>query len=459
MERFVLHNKKNTLKRILRQVYFVISLIIAYGSAVWLWYFNVGVHWKKGFTGTRTLFIVGVLFSFTYWFFAKMYNAHKIGLYRLVELSFSQSLAFGITDVCLFGASFIWFHNLKKLHVSYFIFAFFVQVFLISVVIFVCNRFFCKLDEPRKISIIYGNDGYKSLVKKMKKFKYRYEILSCLPDTCDFDEINRAVQRSEDVYLYEVNASCKDKVILLCDKRNIELHITLTIQEIIARSYDISHSYDTPFMRNRKSAVHWYYPIVKRCFDIVVSLLVLILFSPVFFVTAIAIKAYDGGPVFYKQTRMTTGGALFYIYKFRSMIPDAEKGKARLASKNDDRITPVGHFIRKTRIDELPQMLNILKGDMSFVGPRPERPEIAKQYEKELPEFHLRLRVKAGLTGYAQVYGKYNTTPLDKLKLDLIYITNQSILMDLKILFYTVKIIFIPDSTEGIEEGKTTAQK
>ena len=141
------------------------------------------------------------------------------------------------------------------------------------------------------------------------------------------------------------------------------------------------------------------------------------------------------------------------------MIPDAEKGTARLAAANDDRITPVGKVIRATRIDELPQFINILKGDMSFVGPRPERPEIARQYEEKIPEFSLRLAVKAGLTGYAQVYGKYNTTPLDKLKLDLLYITNQSITLDLKILFYTVKIIFVPESTEGVDENQETAYK
>jgi len=139
------------------------------------------------------------------------------------------------------------------------------------------------------------------------------------------------------------------------------------------------------------------------------------------------------------------------------MKVDSEKGGARLASVNDDRITPVGRFIRKLRIDELPQLFNILKNDMSVVGPRPERPEIAGQYEKEIPEFSLRLKVKAGLTGYAQVYGKYNTTPLDKLKLDLIYIAQRSVLFDLRILFYTVKIIFIPESTEGVKENQVTA--
>ena len=137
---------------------------------------------------------------------------------------------------------------------------------------------------------------------------------------------------------------------------------------------------------------------------------------------------------------------------------DAEKdGVARLASAGDSRITRVGNFIRKVRLDELPQLFNILKGDMSIVGPRPERPEIAKQYESEMPEFSYRLRVKAGLTGYAQIFGKYNTTPYDKLKLDLHYIQNYSLMLDVKLMIQTVKILFMKESTEGIAAGQTTA--
>ena len=176
-------------------------------------------------------------------------------------------------------------------------------------------------------------------------------------------------------------------------------------------------------------------------------------------IVAIAIKATDGGPVFYKQCRLTKDGKRFNVLKFRSMRVDAEKdGVARLSTgENDDRITPVGRFIRKCRLDELPQLLNILAGQMSLVGPRPERPEIAAQYEEELPEFALRLQAKAGLTGYAQVYGKYNTTPYDKLQLDLMYIANPSIIEDFKIMFATVKILFEAESTEGVNEGNVTA--
>ena len=209
----------------------------------------------------------------------------------------------------------------------------------------------------------------------------------------------------------------------------------------------------------RSSPAIWYLA-VKRVMDIILSLCALVVFSPFMLVTAIAIKCYDGGPIFYKQLRLTKDRKEFYVYKFRSMRVDAEKdGVARLAQTNDDRITPVGKIIRMLRIDEMPQLWCILNGDMTIVGPRPERPEIAAKYEKEMPEFALRLQAKAGLTGLAQVYGKYNTTPYNKLQMDLQYIGSMGLVTDVKLIFATVKILFMPESTEGVAQGQTTAEK
>ena len=219
------------------------------------------------------------------------------------------------------------------------------------------------------------------------------------------------------------------------------------------------HLFHLPFLRIDRYDPSPLYLIAKRAFDVVASALALIILSPVMLITALAIKLTDGGPVFYRQVRLTKNGKPFKVLKFRSMRTDAEKdGVARLSTgEKDDRITPVGRIIRKVRIDELPQLFNILGGSMSIVGPRPERPEIAAQYEEELPEFALRLQAKAGLTGYAQVYGKYNTTPYDKLQMDLMYIAHPSFWEDLRIMLATVKILFIPESTEGVAAGSTTA--
>ena len=196
--------------------------------------------------------------------------------------------------------------------------------------------------------------------------------------------------------------------------------------------------------------------LAKRALDLMLAVPAFIITSPVMLITAVAVKLYDGGPVLYKQVRLTRHDRKFEIYKFRSMVVDAESdGIAKLARENDDRITPVGRIIRATRIDELPQLFNILKGDMSFAGPRPERPEIMEEYCKEIPEFAFRTRVKAGLTGYAQVYGKYNTTPYDKLKLDLFYISNYSMWTDIKLILMTLKIVLKKDATEGVSEELT----
>ena len=218
-------------------------------------------------------------------------------------------------------------------------------------------------------------------------------------------------------------------------------------------------SFDSPVLFVTRTYIKPEYRIIKRGFDFVASLIALIVLSPIMLLTALAITLYDGGPAIYKQVRLTQDGRKFMLWKFRSMRTDAEKdGVARLSTgDNDDRITPIGKFVRKCRLDELPQLFNILSGDMSIVGPRPERPEIAEQYYKTIPDFRLRLQVKAGLTGYAQVYGKYNIDPYEKLEFDLLYINNMSLLTDLRLIFATVSILFRSESTEGVKEGQTTA--
>ena len=188
--------------------------------------------------------------------------------------------------------------------------------------------------------------------------------------------------------------------------------------------------------------------------DIVISLTGIILASPILVIIALVIKLYDGGPVLYKQKRVTIDEKIFEIYKFRSMIVDAEKEGVIPAEDNDPRVTPVGKIIRAIRFDELPQLFNILKGDMSVVGPRPERIEHHELYTSLIPEFPFRTKVKAGLTGYAQVMGKYNTTPYDKLLLDIEYIQNFSFFLDFKIILLTVKVIFMKESTEGFKNNK-----
>lgn len=449
----------NTFKKnIVKKSYKVVSMLTAFISSSALWYYNISPYWEEDYTGYTTLFLVGVLFCITYWVFAKMYQALKIGIYRLTELTYFQILAFTISDVILFVESVIWFHGLEKLLIRSFVVGFIAQMMVTVFSIFVHNRLFARYDVAKKVMIVYGNNHYKSLVKKMKAKKFRYNIIGCYADTTSLEELKEHIAKCESVYVYETSEELKKTLVQYCDGIGKDIYLTQSVDDLITMGFDISHTFDTPFIRTKRMPVTWYYPFVKRTFDIVASLVACIILSPLFLVVAIAIKVYDGGPVFYTQDRAGMNHKVFKIYKFRSMITDAEANGMRRATSNDDRITPIGKIIRATRIDELPQLINIIKGDMSIVGPRPERVELDEAYTKQMPEFALRLKVRGGLTGYAQVFGKYNTTPEDKLKLDLLYINQRSILLDLKLILYTIKIMFVPESTEGFEEDETTLE-
>jgi len=445
-------------KNMVKKSYKIICILTAFLSSSALWYYNLSPYWEEDYTGYMTLFLVGVLFCITYWVFAKMYQAPKIGIYRLTELTYFQLLAFTIADAILFVESVIWFHGLEKLMIRSFVICLGTQMMITVLSIFVHNRLFARYDVARKVMIVYGNEHYHSLVKKMKAKKFRYNIVGCYSDDTPMEQLKAQIVECESIYLYETSEQLKKDLVYYCDGIGKDIYLTQSVDDLITMGFDISHTFDTPFIRTKRMPVKWYYPFVKRTFDIVASLLACIVLSPIFLLVAIAIKLYDGGPVFFTQDRAGKDHKVFKIYKFRSMITDAEADGMRRATSNDERITPVGKLIRAIRIDELPQLINILKGDMSIVGPRPERVELDEIYTKQMPEFALRLKVRGGLTGYAQVFGKYNTTPEDKLKLDLLYINQRSVLLDLKLILYTIKIMFVPESTEGFEEDETTLE-
>ncbi len=188
-----------------------------------------------------------------------------------------------------------------------------------------------------------------------------------------------------------------------------------------------------------------FYNNIKSCIEFILSFLLLILVIPIIMLACIAIVIEIRANPFYTQERVGLNGRIFKIYKLRSMYIDAEKDGHKWASENDDRITKVGGIIRNTRIDELPQLVNILKRDMSFIGPRPERPEFVKEFLKDIPDFNDRLVVKPGITGWAQVNGGYSLTPKEKLVLDKYYIENEGFKLDLLILLKTIIVVFTGD--------------
>jgi len=281
--------------------------------------------------------------------------------------------------------------------------------------------------------------------------KHNLSVEECLDDLSLLNGLDT-------VFLSGVHSHERNIILKYCVEHDVTMFVIPRVGDTIMRGAKLERMLNLPILRVGRCHPTPQFLFFKRLFDIISSSIVAIIASPIMLITAIAIKT-DGGPVFYKQTRLTQNGREFKVLKFRSMCVDAEKDcVARLSTRdNDDRITTIGRIIRKVRIDELPQLFNIIAGSMSVVGPRPERPEIAALYQEVMPEFKLRLQVKAGLTGLAQVYGKYNSTPYDKLLMDLMYIAKPSLLEDLRIIFATIKILFLPESTEGVAGGQTTA--
>lgn len=405
----------------------------------------------------KVLFMA-MVYTTTYHIFAKFYKAYRLGTYRTTELMYFHFLAMGITNMLFFLEGSIYKHRI--LNIVPIIMMYLFQWGVTTIITLQFNRVIGKMCERREVVIVYGDETSIELQEKMNRHPRKFHICDIISQDTPFDEITDSIDKCTAVYLCEVKADIADKLVLYCTINAIDIYLTRGVSDLIMMGYEFSHSFDTPFIRRKKETVKIYYPFAKRTLDIACSLAGLIIMSPILLIVATAIKLYDRGPVFYTQTRLTKNHKIFKIYKFRSMIVNAERdGKARLAAQGDNRITPIGKIIRATRIDEFPQLINVLKGDMSIVGPRPERPEIEKEYLEVIPEFGLRLQVKAGLTGYAQVFGKYNTTPIDKLKLDLLYINQQSFWMDVKIILWTIKILFIPESTEGVQQGEVTAIK
>lgn len=430
----------------------LLCMVASFGVA-WFMYYRSRTIAPFYFWGDVAVVAV---FAVLYFYFCKTYDAFLISHYRIFDIIASQTLALLFSDLLMYAITVLLYKRLPNPLPLLLCFADQVSISIIWSCI--SHGIYFKWFPARKSIIIYDRRrGMKDLIDEYglaKKFDVRKtaSVEECLDDLSMIDDM-------EVVFLSGIHSHDRNFILKYCLYENKQVYMIPRIGDVIMSSAKQMHMFHLPMMRVQRYNPRPGYLFLKRTFDIVSSLLGLIILSPIFLVTAIAIKATDKGPVFYKQERLTKNGKRFMIHKFRSMRVDAEKdGVARLSSgENDDRITPVGRFIRKCRIDELPQLIDILAGNLSVVGPRPERPEIAEEYMKDIPEFQLRLQAKAGLTGYAQVYGKYNTTPYDKLQMDLMYIANPSFAEDIRICFATFKILFTSESTEGVKDGQTTA--
>ncbi len=428
----------------------------------WLFHFRYSVveelkyYWFKG----HLLEIA--IYSFVLLMLSVMYGGMRLGYLKNTEVIFSQIFATLIANIFIYGELSMMAFQLFMPDVFLMMTA--EQLSIIIVYINVANRIYRSIFPPRKLLLVHGDRPVENICGKFESRKDKYVITKMVSVKTGFEEVCDEILKSYEtgesnaVVLGDISVEERTPLLKFCYKHSIRVYLLPKISDVILMGAEELHVFDTPLLLTREYRLTVEQRFIKRLIDTVCALVLLVVTSPFMLITAIAIKLYDGGPVLYKQVRCTQNQREFYIMKFRSMRVDAEKdGVARLASKNDSRITPIGKVIRKCRIDELPQLINILKGDMSFIGPRPERPEIIEKYMELMPEFAYRMKVKAGLAGFAQVYGKYNTSPYDKLKLDLTYIENYSILLDVKLMLLTLKIVFWPDSTEGVEEEQITA--
>lgn len=405
----------------------------------------------------RGNYVVIGLYALMLYLFYKLYGGFKVGYLRVFDVLLSQVLsvlgvnAITYIQLCLIG------HWRFLEHIGPIIKMTVIDLIAVVIWIVFARWIYAKIYPPRKMLMVYGEYSPDELIRKMASREDKYNIEETISIDKSIEEIKEKILKYKAVILADIPAEIRNKLLKYCFEKNIRCYSIPKISDIMIMSSDNIHLFDTSLLLFRNRGLTIEQQFVKRAFDIIASILAIILASPFMIIIAILVKGYDGGPVFFKQKRLTIDGKIFEVYKFRSMRVEKETTEVRMTQKNDDRITPVGKVLRNIHFDELPQLFNILKGEMSFVGPRPECPSIAEDYSKIIPEFPFRLKVKAGLTGFAQVYGKYNTTPYDKLKLDLTYIENYSFVLDIKLMLLTFKILFQKENTEGLDAWQKTA--
>ena len=425
-------------------------------GCAWLLFYSKNMFMPFSLVGHTFLL---ALFSIIYMLCFSLYGTFKISISRISELIYDQVLSLAITDGIMYIMIVLLCRNFQSIVPLFWIFV--AQICVALIWSMLIHKWYFDTHHPKRTIIIWDVRTRFSNLIATYGLEKRYHVVRQIHVSECLDNIGECLDGMEAVFLSGIHSQDRNKIIKYCVMNNIDSYVIPRVGDTIMSAAKPIHLFHLPVMKVERYCPSVLYTVLKRIGDIVVSGIALIVLSPLMLIVAIIIKATDGGTVFYRQRRLTINGKEFYVLKFRSMRMDAEKdGVARLSTgAADDRITPIGRVIRAVRIDELPQLINILKGEMAIVGPRPERPEIAAEYEKQMPEFRLRLQAKAGLTGNAQVYGRYNTTPYDKLLMDLSYIANPSIVEDFKICMATIKILFMPESTEGIAEGARTAME
>ncbi len=434
-------------KNTIRKIESVIELLIMAVAYYFVWKnFIFDSEYFYPFLGRGKYVLMGIYFVLML-VIIHLCEGFKYGILKIADVLFSQWIAIFIVNtvtylqLCLMANIMIPVKPMLALTGADFVIS--------GVCVYIFFALYEKHSKASKLLMVYGNKESVGLKLKMDTRADSYNIKKIVSIDEGMEQIFEMLKDFDGIVISDVSAEQRNDLLKYCYMHEIETYITPKISDVIIGGGEGIHQFDTPLVMINTTGLTPEQEIVKRFFDIVLCLIAAVVLSPLMLIVALCIKLEDHGPVFYKQARVTKDGKVFDILKFRSMVEDAEQ---RPATDDDDRITKVGHVIRATRVDELPQLFNIIKGDMSIVGPRPERTEHVEKYTAVIPEFEFRSKVKGGLTGYAQIYGKYNTSAYDKIKLDLMYIENYSFLLDIKLILMTIRIVFKKESTEGFDK-------
>lgn len=410
---------------------------------------------------TRTSFITLGVFTLVYMMMNIIYGGFDIGKRKSKPIIYSFVLSVFFTDIA--AHFFMCIMNITVVHNGKFVYdyplllllTYIIQIFIIVVFTYGGNYLYFSANKPHD-SIIITRKGEQtdSIISKIGRYKKQYNITETV--FINDPDILKKIDKADSIFFYNLSVPERNAFVEYCYHCKKDIYYSVELSDIVSLGSHRVYFDDKSMVYAPVKGLTFEQRVIKRIMDLVIAGFGLIVTSPIFLITALCIKLEDGGPVFYKQERATYAGKVFNVIKFRSMkVEDGSIHKS--VTKNDDRITRTGRIIRKFRIDELPQLINVIKSDMSIVGPRPEMVENVEKYTKELPEFAYRQRAKAGLTGMAQIYGKYNTSPKDKLIFDLTYINEYSVWLDIKLIFRTLLVLLTPDkSTEAFEDNKKT---
>lgn len=447
----------NILYKFQRTIIFLLKATM-YGSLIATFFLIFGTKYEWVLHPSRTAAVTLVTICVLEAALVSVYGGYAIGRLKSKPIVTSLALATIVSDIVTHLQLCIM--NVNENNNAYFVYEaphLLILVMLIQMVFIVFftyfgNYVYFTINPPEKCCVVTSSEeSLNNIMPKIRRYKKQYNVVHMIHYTSKnvFDIINEC----DTVFLYDIPSNEKTVLNEYCYARNKNIYFNFEMNDIVMLGARPAILDDKPLVSAVVRDLTFEQRFVKRAMDIVISSVGLIVCGPLMLICAALIKAEDGGSVFFRQLRATKGGKLFNVYKFRTMKED--NAENRSVTSDDDRITKIGGFLRKFRIDELPQLINILKGEMSVVGPRPEMVENVNKYTQELPEFSYRLRVKGGLTGYAQIAGKYNTSPKDKLVLDLMYIEKYSLWLDFKLIMQTVTVLFrAGDSTKAFSKSK-----